>query len=196
MFTRPANASDRRLPTHTAGSCTPAPHPSSEAHSDEASTGFARVRLLGLPLTCGSLMDQDPLGLNPDFAPRRYRRRTSERGQASNTHPVLLHRRLHRSLLPTSPRVPVPAWSRTRRSMAPRPPGTARDHRSSPPVGIKTCRYRHGNGVGQHHHRLAPFDLPGYPGVLVRHANALGPAFQRRGLVYDKHRIPRCLVGA
>ena len=44
--------------------------------------GFTRVHPSGLPLACSSRMEREPLGFYPGFAPRRYRRRTSGRGQA------------------------------------------------------------------------------------------------------------------
>ena len=51
--------------------------------------GFTRVHPSGLPLACAPGWNESPWASPPSFAPRRYQRRTSERGRASSTGPEL-----------------------------------------------------------------------------------------------------------
>jgi hypothetical protein len=44
--------------------------------------GFTIIHPSGLPLTCGSRVEQEPLGFSPSFTPHRYQRRMAGRGQA------------------------------------------------------------------------------------------------------------------
>ena len=83
MLTRPSTA----LQPAPAASQRPVPkpcepNPPAGAWNDEVSTEVHAIHPSGLPLACGSQVEQEPLGFPPSFGPRRYRRRPSGWGQA------------------------------------------------------------------------------------------------------------------
>src|SRR5665647_2043477 len=72
---------------------------------NEVSTEVHAIHPSGLPLACGSQVEQEPLGFPPSFGPRRYQRRPSGWGQALEHWP--------RTTLSTSVDPPVLEFTRS-----------------------------------------------------------------------------------